>query len=135
MGDQAPAPCSCLRCSCCLLEGNVQRLQSNLGCICLTEGSGRQQGSPLPQCWGGTSPHGGPQQTDLQLDVHGRAEKAGQSTCLRQVKLVADARGHHAGVVGVPNVGKSSLINSLLRTRAVAVGNLPGITKVPQVTP
>ena len=33
----------------------------------------------------------------------------------------------------MPNVGKSSLINSLLRTRAVAVGNLPGITKVPQV--
>ena len=32
----------------------------------------------------------------------------------------------------MPNVGKSSLINSLLRTRAVAVGNLPGITKIPQ---
>ena len=42
------------------------------------------------------------------------------------------ARSMCAGVVGVPNVGKSSLINSLLRTRAAAVGNLPGITRTPQ---
>ena len=33
------------------------------------------------------------------------------------------------GVIGVPNVGKSSLINSLKRSRAVAVGNKPGVTK------
>ena len=33
------------------------------------------------------------------------------------------------GVVGFPNVGKSSLINSLKRCRAAAVGNTPGVTK------
>ncbi|CAI5440637.1 unnamed protein product [Caenorhabditis angaria] len=33
------------------------------------------------------------------------------------------------GVVGFPNVGKSSVINSLKRKRACNVGNLPGITK------
>lgn len=33
------------------------------------------------------------------------------------------------GVVGYPNVGKSSLVNSLKRTRACTVGAVPGVTK------
>eukprot|EP01041_Mallomonas_annulata_P012393 gene12393-26071_t len=33
------------------------------------------------------------------------------------------------GVVGFPNVGKSSLVNSLMRTRAVGVSSMPGFTK------
>ena len=36
------------------------------------------------------------------------------------------------GIVGFPNVGKSSLINSLMRTRAVGVSSMPGYTKVAQ---
>ena len=36
------------------------------------------------------------------------------------------------GVVGFPNVGKSSLINSLMRSRAVNVSSTPGYTKVMQ---
>ncbi len=33
------------------------------------------------------------------------------------------------GVVGIPNVGKSSLLNQLLGTGAAKTGNLPGITR------
>jgi len=33
------------------------------------------------------------------------------------------------GVIGFPNVGKSSLINSLKRTKAVNIGARPGVTR------
>merc|ERR1711997_1065505 len=36
------------------------------------------------------------------------------------------------GVVGLPNVGKSSLINSLKRSKACGVGATPGVTKAMQ---
>jgi len=36
------------------------------------------------------------------------------------------------GIIGYPNVGKSSLINSLNRSKAVGVGATPGFTKVMQ---
>lgn len=35
----------------------------------------------------------------------------------------------YVGIIGFPNVGKSSLINSLKRSRAAATGNTPGVTK------
>ncbi|XP_078683797.1 guanine nucleotide-binding protein-like 3 homolog [Branchiostoma floridae x Branchiostoma belcheri] len=36
------------------------------------------------------------------------------------------------GIIGLPNVGKSSIINSLKRSRACAVGGTPGVTKTLQ---
>lgn len=38
-------------------------------------------------------------------------------------------RGVRVLVVGVPNVGKSTLINALVKRRAAGVGNKPGVTK------
>jgi nuclear GTP-binding protein len=38
------------------------------------------------------------------------------------------------GIIGYPNVGKSSLINSLKRSKAVGVGATPGFTKTAQVS-
>ena len=35
----------------------------------------------------------------------------------------------YVGIVGFPNVGKSSIINSLKRARAAPTGNTPGVTK------
>ena len=35
-------------------------------------------------------------------------------------------------MVGLPNVGKSSLINSLKRARVAATGNTPGVTRAVQ---
>lgn len=37
------------------------------------------------------------------------------------------------GVVGFPNVGKSSVINSLKRSKVCGVGSTPGVTKVAQI--
>ena len=36
------------------------------------------------------------------------------------------------GIVGLPNVGKSSIINSLKRSKACQVGAIPGVTKAMQ---
>jgi len=39
------------------------------------------------------------------------------------------AGGLTVGVIGMPNVGKSSLINSLKRSKACNVGAKPGVTR------
>jgi nuclear GTP-binding protein len=63
----------------------------------------------------------------------------GNENLLNVLKNYARVAGHKSakqlitvGVVGFPNVGKSSVINSLKRCKAAATGNTPGVTKTMQ---
>jgi nuclear GTP-binding protein len=59
----------------------------------------------------------------------------GAPALLHLLKQYALSTPHSAltvGIVGYPNVGKSSLINSLKRSRACAVAAMPGKTRVVQ---
>lgn len=50
---------------------------------------------------------------------------------LRQIsKLHPEKRSISIGLIGYPNVGKSSLINSLKHQKVVSVAPIPGETKV-----
>jgi nuclear GTP-binding protein len=69
-------------------------------------------------------------------DVVTGAGAAGADTLLQLIKNYSRShdmkRAVTVGVVGYPNVGKSSIINSLKRTRAVGVSATPGSTRVLQ---
>ena len=61
--------------------------------------------------------------------IQREAEKLLEPKRLRDLKKGLIKPRLRAIVVGVPNSGKSTLINALAKTRAAKVGNMPGVTK------
>ncbi len=55
-----------------------------------------------------------------------------QSKFEKDIKKGLKPRAVRAMVVGIPNVGKSTLINMLAKRKSAAVGNRPGFTKAQQ---
>jgi nuclear GTP-binding protein len=66
----------------------------------------------------------------------GTSEALGAGTLLSLLKNYSRSRNIKTsitvGVIGFPNVGKSSLINSLKRSRVVSTGAMPGLTRSAQ---
>ena len=75
---------------------------------------------------------------DLVEKMASQSKALGTENLMNVLKNYARINGEqskqtiYVGVVGFPNVGKSSVINSLKRQRAVATGNTPGVTKAMQ---
>jgi hypothetical protein len=113
--------------------------------------SGRLIFSPLSRRYATphhTTPHHTGQEQRSGLSQHaGDAAKASQNVLSRSGSVGADAlmqllknycrsldikTSISVGIVGYPNVGKSSLINSLKRAKSVGVSSTPGFTKAMQ---
>lgn len=82
------------------------------------------------------------QRKNLSQRAGGITASASSSDCLGADSLISLLKNYSrnkniktsitVGVIGFPNVGKSSVINSLKRSRVCGVGSTPGFTKVVQ---
>lgn len=65
------------------------------------------------------------------IEVNGKSGKGVEEIwkLAAQIMGKAQRRAKRVGVVGIPNVGKSSILNRLLGTGAARTGNIPGVTR------
>lgn len=77
------------------------------------------------------------ERSDMVDDMLSSSKSIGTEELLQVLKNYcrndsSNKKNKHAiivGIIGFPNVGKSSLINSLKRSRVAAIGNTPGLTR------
>lgn len=77
------------------------------------------------------------ERSEMVDDMLSSAKSIGTEELLQMLKNYcrndsSNKKNKHAiivGIIGFPNVGKSSLINSLKRSRVASVGNTPGLTR------
>ena len=69
----------------------------------------------------------------MSTDMISSAKAVGASNLLEMIKKYALVNGYKknvtVGVIGYPNVGKSSIINSLKKSKAAGTSSQPGFTK------
>lgn len=65
------------------------------------------------------------------IEVNGKSGKGVEEIWKLAAQIMGKAQGRakRIGVVGIPNVGKSSILNRLLGTGAARTGNIPGVTR------
>lgn len=77
------------------------------------------------------------ERSDMVDDMLSSSKSIGTEELLQVLKNYcrndsSSKKNKHAiivGIIGFPNVGKSSLINSLKWSRVAAIGNTPGLTR------
>jgi nuclear GTP-binding protein len=121
------------------LQGWLRYLRNDFPTLAFKASTQQQRGN-LKQGKASLSLQSQTGKTDGSTSLSFGSEAVGAAALLQLLKNYSrtSAKGSNlkqqltVGVIGPPNVGKSSLINSLLRTRACAVASTPGWTKVVQ---
>ena len=100
---------------CVLFKANTQSQNSNLSQSTLFDKNLKEQKDYIEDVLKGNKAIGGEELLNM-LKNYSRTDSGAKSSIV-------------VGVVGIPNVGKSSIINSLTRGKNVGVSNTPGFTK------
>ena len=100
---------------CVLFKSNTQIQSSNLSQSNLFDKNLKEQKEYISDILKGNKSIGGEELLNI-LKNYSRIDAGSKSNIV-------------VGVIGIPNVGKSSLINSLTRGKSVGVSNTPGFTK------